>query len=527
MGLTYPLAFHPGSLGYDVSNGDGQFSVWNVAWVARTLVVDPAHVFDANIFYPHRWTLAYSEANLGAGALALPVYWATRNAYTALNFALLASFVLSATGMYYLARYLVRDRRAAVIAAISFAYCPHVFAHLPHIQLLMTAGLPFSLLAFHRLVDRPSAGRAVVLGLAMAAQAYFCAYYAVFVTLMVGYAVFFTAFWRRLWRDTRYLMRVLTAAIIAVIAVLPLAIVYVMLQRSTGFSRPVEAAQSYSANWSAYLASSAYIHAWMLALLPAWNEVLFPGFVAVGFGVAGGIAGWLAWGRLRELAVLYGSMAALACWESFGPSAGLYRLTYVVMPGFSFMRAPSRFGLLVVFALGVLAALAISRLLERVSRPLLVAGALTAMAVAEALVPLKLMPVPTEAPMYRQLATLPPGPVIELPVYSDKFAFMRTRYMLSSTIHWMPLVDAYSDYIPKDFLDSAEVLGEFPTKEALARLERDHVRYAVFHLDRYGSALETLRGRLAEFAPYLRQLYQDDQIALYEITSYPSPTAGR
>ncbi len=49
--LTWPLAFRMGHVGR-VNNGDGQFSIWNVAWVARTLVVDPLHVFDANIFYP-------------------------------------------------------------------------------------------------------------------------------------------------------------------------------------------------------------------------------------------------------------------------------------------------------------------------------------------------------------------------------------------------------------------------------------------------------------------------------------------
>src|SRR4029077_13097441 len=167
--LIHPLAFHLGTVGR-IDNGDGQLSIWNVAWVARTLVVDPLHVFDANIFYPRRWTLAYSETNLGAGALPVPVYWATRNPYAAHNFVLLLSFVLSATGMYYLTRYLMNDRRAAVVGAICFAYCPYVFAHLPHIQLLMTAGLPFSLLAFHRLADRPGAGRGAALGAIMGVQ---------------------------------------------------------------------------------------------------------------------------------------------------------------------------------------------------------------------------------------------------------------------------------------------------------------------------------------------------------------------
>ena len=117
------------------------FPIWNVAWVARTLVVDPLHVFDANIFYPHRWTLAYSESNLGAGALAIPAYWADagiRSPRTTSSCCWLRPerFV----GMYYLVRHLTGDRGAAAVSAICFAFCPFVFAHIAHIQLLMTRG---------------------------------------------------------------------------------------------------------------------------------------------------------------------------------------------------------------------------------------------------------------------------------------------------------------------------------------------------------------------------------------------------
>jgi hypothetical protein len=154
--MFFPLVFDLSGLAYNPENGDGQFTVWNVAWVARTLVADPRHVFDANIFYPHRWTLAYSEMNLAAGAIAIPGYWLTGSAYAAANSALLLSFVLSGTGMYYLCRELTGDRRAACIGAVLFAYCSFALAHLLHIQLLMTAGLPFSLLALHRLLDGPS-----------------------------------------------------------------------------------------------------------------------------------------------------------------------------------------------------------------------------------------------------------------------------------------------------------------------------------------------------------------------------------
>jgi hypothetical protein len=144
--FTSPLALHLGTVAR-LDNADTRMLIWNVAWVARTLVLDPLRVFDANIFYPHRWTLAYSESNLGAGVLAIPVYWATGNPDTAHNFVVVLSFVLSAAGTYYLVRYLVGDRRAAVIAAICFAYCPYVFSHLPQVHLLMTAVLPVSMLA--------------------------------------------------------------------------------------------------------------------------------------------------------------------------------------------------------------------------------------------------------------------------------------------------------------------------------------------------------------------------------------------
>ena len=200
--LTYPMAFKLGRVGR-VDNGDGQFSIWNVAWVARTLAVDPRHVFDANIFYPNRSALAYSENNIGAGVLAMPVYWITRNAYAAHNSAVLFGLMLSAIGMYYLVRYLTQDRRAAAISAVGFAFCPYIFAHTPHIQLLMTAGLPFSMLAVHRLVDRPTAGRGGALGLAMAAQALACGYYGVFVILMVGFSLLAFGTLGGRWRDRK------------------------------------------------------------------------------------------------------------------------------------------------------------------------------------------------------------------------------------------------------------------------------------------------------------------------------------
>ena len=520
--LMRQVAFHLGSVAR-VDNGDGQFSIWNVAWVARTLVVDPLHVFDANIFYPHRWTLAYSEANLGEGALAVPVYWLTRNVYAAHNAVLLLSFVLSGTAAYYLVRYLTGDRRAAAIAGIGFAYCPFVLGHTPHIQLEWTAGLPLALLAFHRLADRPTIDRGLVLGAVVGAQALFCAYYAIFAVLIVGYAVLVLTVTRRLWTARGYWMALLAAAGATALVAAPLYLPYALLRKQTGFSRTLEDAGSFSAIWRMYFASSAYAHAWMLQLVGHKGELLFPGFITSMFGVLGAGVGWFdRRSHLRETAFLYSTLAVLAYWASLGPSAGLYSALYTLIPAFTWLRAPGRLGLIVTLALVTLAGIGISAALQKFSRPILLTGALATIALAELAVPIKFPAVPPVDPAYQVLATLPSGPVIEMPVYSERFAFVRARYMLSSTVHWMPLVDAYSDHIPKDFIAKADVLGDFPTRDAFKLLERDTVRYAVFHTDTYSPAAHRdLSIRLQQFSPYLRQWYADERTSLYEIVAFP------
>jgi hypothetical protein len=520
--MTYPLAFRLGEIGR-ADSGDGQFSIWNVAWVARTLVVDPRHVFDANIFYPRQWTLAYSEANLGAGALAIPAYWATRNPYVANNVVTLLSFILSGLGMYYLVRYLTGDRRAAVLSAICFAYCPYVFAHVPHIQLMMTAGMPLSMLAFHRFADRPSAGRGAALGLAMAAQAVLCAYYGVFVMLMIGFSVLVVTTTRGLWKDGRYWLAMAVAAAVALAIVLPLFLPYLLLQQATGFVRSLDAGRLFSADWRTYLASSSHAHAWMLRLLGHWKEVAFPGFVATAFGVIGATGAWSDRGRGRERVLLYGGLALLACWASFGPDGGLYTALYYTIPGFTLLRASQRFAVVVGFALATLAGIGIAHLLTRVRRPLTIAVVLGAAAIGELAVSYPFRPVPTVDPAYRLLATMPRGPVLEMPVYSRRLQFVRSRYMLSSTAHWMPLIDAYSDYIPPDFNSQLDALGDFPSREAFAALEPMKARYAVFHVDQYEpEALARLRAHLVEFGPYLRKQYADDRVWLYEIVGFPT-----
>jgi hypothetical protein len=427
---------------------------------------------------------------------------------------------LSTTGMYFLVRHLTNDRRAATVSAILFAFCPHVFGHTAHIQLMMTAGLPFGMLAFHRLVEQPTVGRGVQLGAVMAAQAISCGYYGVFLMLMIGLAVLVVAISRR-WPSAAYWKAVAAGAVVALAIVTPLFWPYLRLQQDTGFARGLEDAGRYSANWQAYFASSSYAHGWMLKYLKRWNEVLFPGVIATTLGIGGA---WLAAERRRtEVLAIYGGLTVLAFWTSFGPLAGLYSAFYHALPVFTWLRAPSRFGLIVVFGLAVLTGVGLSLVLPKNRRGTAIGLLIAAFSAGELALPFPAVQVPALSPAYQVLRTLPRGPVIEMPFYYPQVGVYRhTIYMLSSTSHWMPLVNGYSDYIPPDFWQNVMTLAPFPSRDAFKILEPLGVRYAVFHL--YGYNAENrhdVMTRLKEFENYLRPLYMDDETRLYEIVGFP------
>lgn len=518
-----------------MNTGDGQVSIWNVAWVAHALTTEPGGVFDANIYYPHRDTLAFSEANLVAGVLAIPVWVATRNPFFAHNSAAAAGFLLSFIGAYVLARYLTRHRGAALCAGLAFAFCPFIYARTAHIQLMMTAGLPWSLWACHRLIDRPTVPRATLVGLLVAIQALACGYYGIFAGLSVALAVFYYAITRGLWRSARHWSLAAASGIVAVALVAPFFRHYLRID-GADFNRSLSEATDYSANWQSYLTSASHAHQWLMAYAPGAKEVAFPGFVTLTLAVAGlalAVAGRLAGDttdaspaasrRPAETLGFYATLALMAFWCSLGPDAGLYGWLYQVFPPFGLLRAPGRFGIVVTLALVACAATAVAHF-GRHGR-WWVPGLVALLTVADvAAIPLPIPEVnPRPHPVYRALANLPPAPVCEFPFFWMRSDFPRhAYYMVNSTAHFRPLVNGYSDHIPDDFRAMVTDLSGFPTRAAFRILKDRRVRYVVFNLRFYDQrSRERLFERLEAYKEFVNPIIQHEDVWLYEIVRWP------
>jgi hypothetical protein len=527
--FTYPYVLQFSNAGR-LDTNDGRWSIWVVSWVAHALTTDPRQVFRANIFYPHTNALAFSEGNLVEGLIGAPIWALTKNPYATHNFVFLFAFTQSFVATYYLVRHLTADRRAAILAGIMFAYCPFAFARQAHIQLLMVGFLPWVMLAWHRFLDRTTIARAIELGVVMSLTGLACAYYGIFAGGMIAFASVWFAISRRRWKDRAYLTGVGVAAVVCIGVIAPFFLPYLQMQESTGFQRALSG--QYSANLGAWLISSSWAHRWWAPHLSSPSEVLFPGIMAVLFGC------WGAWSALRssgpaegaerssqrDVAWYYAGLAAFTFWLTFGPSAGLYTVLYYTVPVFSFLRAPSRAGIVVTLCLVVLAAPALITVMRRRAMNVTFAVLLVLVVADLYRAPLRMREAPPLPNAYRTLAGLPKAPVIELPYWSDSIAFHRhAEYMLTSTAHWQPLINGYSDHIPQDFRDSAATLAQFPSRESFAVLESLEARYAVFHLDLMApNDRDNLVHRLdVDYEGYLRPLEKDGNVWLYEIVAWP------
>lgn len=521
--LTWPLAIRM-TEGGRVDSGDGRYSIWNVAWVAHALTTDPARVYDANIFYPNPKALAFSEANLVAGVLATPAWILSgRNPYAAYNTFVILAFALAGFTSFLLARQLGANRVGAAVTGLIAGYCPYMFAHLPHAQLLMTFGPALSLLTMHRFVEAPTWRRSAALGAALTVTGLACAYYGIFSGLVVSAGILWFSLTDNRWRQWRYWAGAAAAAAIVLAGITPFFLPYLDI-REAGFERTLAEARLFSTIGRAYLASAMALHTWMLPLLGTWREVLFPGFQALLLGLAAIVIG-LRRPTLGPRTVIgfYTFVIVLSVWISLGPDGGLYTLLYHTLPAFSFLRAPARMGILVTLALAVLTGLLVTWLLNRSPRRTLLGAALIFVALAESWLPE--MPFTLAPPVpkaHRRLAAMPPGAVAEFPFFIGPVERHRnTEYMLLSTFHWQPLLNGYSDHTPLDIFEVKPVLNTFPSPESIEEVRSRGIRWVAVHFNKYDDQTRrSVRRQLREIVQrgdVLRVAVDDSEVSLYEV----------
>lgn len=129
---------------------DALMLVWAIEHVSRTLFTDPRYLFDAPIFWPARFTLAYGDHMIGQALLGLPAWWVSSNPVLVFNLVALASYPLSAACTYAWLRTAGMSAAAAAAGGLVVAFTPLRLHGEQWLQLLVVGFLPLALRSWVR-----------------------------------------------------------------------------------------------------------------------------------------------------------------------------------------------------------------------------------------------------------------------------------------------------------------------------------------------------------------------------------------
>jgi hypothetical protein len=500
----YPQSLRPwDTIGYI---GDSLESVYIIAWNVHQVFGDPLHLFDANILYPHKRSLTFTDHQLLPSLAVAPVVWLARNPVLAYNVAVLLAALLAAFAARRLAEVLGAGAIGAWTAGALYAFHTYQVNEASRIQTIFHG---FMILALAELLIylRTGARRAGLrLGLFMLLQALCSNYHLLYGCVLLGAVTlaFLAARPRETWRRLPLLAVVgLTAGLLY----LPIGLPYVLSSETHGYAREAPIGIDL-----AHYFSTSPTNVWYGPIGVKVKLQLrgphFVGFITLALAL-GSLAGWL-WRRRRAgaesddppaalpgrvwipaAALMTLAIVALSLGRDMeilghGVGPGPYRLLHAYLPGFHLMRFPERLGLIVMAFLGALVADALTRLGRRglTGVVLLLAAAVP----LEHLSPIRHLdriPVAQDVPtVYRWLATHEVKALAEVPIHGEALVRMESLEMYFSTFHFKPIVHGYASYpTPLNrFLRRAS--ATFPSETALQVFQRIGVDTVVVHFGR-------------------------------------------
>jgi hypothetical protein len=509
---TWPLARDPGRLSRN-DNGDTVLNEWTLAWVAHQAPRAPLRLYDANIFFPERQTLAYSEAMIVQSAMGAPLLWLGASPVLVYNLLLLAGFALTGwTTSLVVARW-TGDWMAAMVSGTLAGVNAHTLTRIPHLQAQHAEFLPLALLALDAVLREPRTGHAVRLALWFTLQALTSVYLLVFTAFGLAAAALARP---EHWWGRRFLPvagRIALAATLAALALLPFLLPYWRVYAGQGMARSLDDALQYSASLADYLTTPGRVHFELWSHRWTSGTALFPGVTALALTAIACGAG-VAFRDPRARMCLALGVCGVAL--SFGPRLPGYDTLYHLVPLLHAVRAPVRFGYLGIVATALLAGFGVTalrrRLPDRVFRPLGIV--LVLLAVVEPFsAPLGLTRFDGIPAIYSSLRSVPDAVVVELPLPPPHAVFHNARYLLHSTRHWKPMLNGYSGFVPASYRAHFERLSSFPSDESVAALASLHVTHAFVHRDQIDADAADRLSRTAGLEP----LASEGAIALYRV----------
>jgi hypothetical protein len=501
---TYPLSLSPASRSLN-HNVDAEQAEWTLSWIGHALRTDPRHLFDGNIFWPERQTLAYSDPVIMPAMFALPVRALGGSPVLAFNLAVLIGLALTGWAAWFVAWRWTGSATAALTAGALAAFNVHLLTRLPHIVAAQSWTLPLTFYLADRVATERRTRDAALLALCVTATAANSLYWLALAGIIVGVTMIVHA---RRWRGA--LMTGAAAAAGLVIA-LPVLWPYIELAK-TGATRPLESIVQFSATPAGYLASTTRLdRGWTTRFYTHDVDVFFAGVAALALAVVGAAAAWrarAARARMTTLAIV----AVVGIVLSFGPASTIYRWAYAWIEPLRGLRAVARFGYLYLLGVAFAAGYGVAAIERRVGRagtgagpyddrigpsaaaPARVRGAarlaaglaLATVTIEAWSAPILTLPFTGIPPIYRLVADAPdPVHLVEVPFFPPDGMPGNGEYELNATAHWKPIMNGTSGATPESYREHAASFWYFPRDWAIDAIEQAGATHVMVHLEKF------------------------------------------
>lgn len=448
-----------------VDHQDPLFSLWRLSWIRHALATEPSRLFHGNIFYPHAYTLTYSDAVLVQGLSSAALRLTGMAAPVAYNVLIWLSFPIAALSMFLLARHVSGSAWAAIPAALAYALSAYRFDHIMHLEQVWTQWLPLNFFLALRACEQRTWRSAFALAAGLLLQLSSGLYLFLYTVTALPVFIFaeFAATRSIPWRS------VTRIALVGLLIVAPVVAAYAYLY-TLGLSgvgpRSLDDARSYSATLGSFFASPErnVFFGWTEGLFGnGMNEQqIFPGVAASALA----ILALMHPGRPYRIALA--ALAGFAAIMALGLHAPFYPLFYKYVPGYANLRVPTRYGAFLSLAVAGLAACGLADLLRRLARErarLAVTTGLAVLVLVETATGQPYVRAVPEAPtaIDTYLATQPDAVVMEFPFAQPGWLPGNDHlYEMRSTQHWRPLINGYSGNYPPAYIRLLETLQRTP-----------------------------------------------------------------
>src|ERR1043166_6100990 len=272
-----------------VDKGDPYLMAGIMWWDYHATFTNPLHLFDANVFYPLKYSLAFSEHTYGLSLLFFPLYFIGLKPLTVQTVAVFFAFAVSGYGAFRLGRTLTGSTAVGWVSGIIFAFVPYRFNMMSQVVYLFSPWMPLVFEALVLFARERSRKHTIWLG---------CAFFMNGITTitwftftLIPFAVFALVLLTRyrLWRDRDFWWRAGVALTAAVVALLPFMVPYVLASRLYGFKRSIDEIKQNSALPSHWLAGEVRNKLWGRmgdGVFEGWKFRLFPGLLPILFSLA-------------------------------------------------------------------------------------------------------------------------------------------------------------------------------------------------------------------------------------------------